>query len=91
MQKLPFDLAGRERMEGGTLLFFRCRACGGEATVFVRLDDPLRSRYPLACACGVHVNIYFGSPLVGKALLRALRDLADPPPEAPPGPSACYN
>jgi hypothetical protein len=91
VEKLPFDLTGRHVIEGGTLLFFRCHACAGESIVFLRNDDPLHGRYPLACACGVHVTIHFGSAWLGKKLLRALRHLGEAPPDAPPEPYSAFN
>lgn len=75
---MPFELRGREPVEGGIRLLLRCAKCGGEASLTVRDNDPLEGSYPVACPCGEEVNMFFGSPKVGKLLLKALKEEPDP-------------
>ena len=78
MNKMPFELYGRQLVDGGVRLLFRCAACGADSTLILKDDDALDQKYPVACACGVEVNMYFGSPLVGKALVRSLKRIKEP-------------
>jgi len=79
MPKRPFELRGRRIVEGGVSLIFQCTGCGEEAALLIRDGDPLKDAYAVACRCGVEANMYFGSPLVGRALLKSLK--ATPEPE----------
>ncbi len=81
MGKRPFELLGRQLVEGGIVLVFRCAACGNEARLKILDDDPLSGRYPVACPCGAEVSMYFGSPAIGRALLRSLRNAPARPDE----------
>ena len=76
--KMPFELYGRQLVEGGIRLLFRCTACGTDSNLLLKDEDALDGKYPVACPCGVEVNMFFGSPLVGKALVRSLRRLKEP-------------
>ncbi len=78
MDKRPFELCGRRRVDGGVDLVFQCNGCGGEATLLIKDEDELRGDYPLACPCGVEANMYFGAPTVGRALMRSLKDMHEP-------------
>ncbi len=91
MPKSPFDLLGRQVVEGGVTLIFRCAACGGECRLTLRDEDPLRDRYPVACACGASVNMYFGSPLVGRALIRSIKRSPETPDEYHRCPASMMN
>lgn len=79
MPKSPFEILGREVVDGGVVLVFRCTACGRESRLTLLDDDPLDGRYPVACACGARVNMHFGSPLLGRALLRSIRRSPETP------------
>jgi hypothetical protein len=81
MSEHAFELLGRQVEDGGVTLVFRCSSCGGECRLFLRDDDPLKERYLVSCACGAQVNMYFGSPLVGRALLRSLKRCPETPEE----------
>lgn len=81
MPKHPFELLGREVVEGGVVLIFRCTACGGESRLTILDDDPLDGRYPVACACGAQVAMHFGSPRLGRSLLRSLKRSPEAPEE----------
>jgi hypothetical protein len=74
----PFELYGRALIEGGVKLLFRCTACKSPLTLILRDDDPLDGKFPVACECGVEVNLYFGSPKVGQALVKSLKNLREP-------------
>lgn len=78
MPTRPFELQGRRNVKGGVSLIFRCTQCGVKTTLFIDDTDDLDQNYPVACPCGVEVNMYFGSPLVGRALLRKLRSTPEP-------------
>jgi hypothetical protein len=91
MPKMPFELLGREIVEGGIRLIFRCTDCGAEAPLFIGDDDPLQGEYPMACACGKRVNMFFGSPLAGKALLKSVRENPDSREGTPRLPSPSMN
>ena len=78
MGNMPFELYGRQLVEGGVRLLFRCAGCGADSSLVLKDEDALDQKYPVACACGVEVNMFFGSPLVGKALLRGLKRLKEP-------------
>jgi hypothetical protein len=78
MGNMPFELFGRRLEEGGVRLLFRCTACGGETSLVLADADALQEKYPVACSCGVEVNMFFGSPLVGKALISTLKKLREP-------------
>ena len=77
MGNMPFELYGRQLVEGGVRLLFRCASCGADSSLVLKDEDALDQKYPVACACGVEVNMFFGSPLVGKALLRGLKRLKE--------------
>jgi hypothetical protein len=77
MSRLPFDLESHERVEGGIRLLFQCAACGGRASLVILDRDSLKDKYPLACPCGAEANLVFGSPAVGKAILRKLKRTGD--------------
>ncbi len=76
--KMPFELYGRQLEEGGIRLLFRCTSCGTDSNLLLKDEDALDGKYPVSCPCGVEVNMFFGSPLVGKALVRSLRRLKEP-------------
>ena len=78
MPTRPFELQGRRNVAGGIALVFRCTECGNKISLFIDDRDELDQNYPVACSCGIEVNMYFGSPLVGKALLRKLRSQPEP-------------
>lgn len=78
MDEAPFELRECRRVEGGVQLVFRCNRCGADTPLVVRDDDPLDGRSLMSCACGAQVNLFFGSPLVGKALLRSIQRSAQP-------------
>ena len=42
------------------------------------IDRYEREREPVACQCGVEVNMYFGSPVVGRELIKSLKHVPDP-------------
>ena len=77
-KEAPFELFGRQLVDGGIRLLFKCMSCQAETSLLLPDQDSLSEKYPVACACGVQVNMYFGSPLVGKALLRSLRRMREP-------------
>jgi len=81
MPKGPFELLGREVVEGGVTLIFRCTGCGGESRLTILDDDPLEDRYQVTCACGARVSMYFGSPRIGRALLRSIKRTPEAPEE----------
>ncbi len=91
MPNSPFDIMGRQVVEGGVVLVFRCNACGQEVRLLIRDDDSLKDRYPVACACGVEVNMFFGSPLVGRSLLRSLKRTPETPDEYHRCPASMMN
>lgn len=78
MPKTPFVLMGRNVVEGGLELIFRCAECCREISLRVDDGDALDGRYPVACPCGTEVNMYFGAPMVSRMLLRKLRATPDP-------------
>jgi hypothetical protein len=78
MEPAPFELRECQRVEGGIRLLFRCSGCRAETGVVVKDDDPLEGKFHLRCACGAEINLVFGSPLVGRALLRSIRKAAEP-------------
>jgi len=77
MSRMPFDLESHERVEGGIRLVFLCVDCGERSSLVVLDKDTLKEKYPITCACGARANMVFGSPLVGKALLRKLKHVSD--------------
>jgi hypothetical protein len=79
MSKMPFELEGHEAVEGGVLLTFRCVACGGPVRLAIPDKDTLQERYPMACPCGAEANLVFGSPKIGRAILRRLKSSAGEP------------
>ena len=91
MPKSPFEILGRQVVEGGVVLVFRCTACGRESRLALRDDDPLDGRYPVACPCGVEVNMCFGSPMLGRALLRSIKRSPESPDEYHRCPASMMN
>lgn len=91
MSESPFELLGRQVVEGGVTLVFRCSACGEECRLLIRDDDPLKDRYPVSCACGAQVSMFFGSPLVGRSLLRSLKRGPETPEEYHRCPASMMN
>ena len=73
MTDKPFELVGKRPADGGVDLLFRCIACGDEVTLLVKDGDELEGRRRVTCACGAEVNMYFGSPRMGRVLLKALQ------------------
>lgn len=86
MTNAPFELVGKRLVEGGVDLLFRCIACGDEATLLVKDGDELEGRRRVACACGAQVNMYFGSPRMGRLLLKALKEEGGDRPHRCPSP-----
>ena len=86
MTNTPFELVGKRRVEGGVDLLFRCIACGDEVTLLVKDGDELEGRRLVACSCGAQVNMFFGSPRMGKLLLKALKAEGDDRPHRCPSP-----
>jgi hypothetical protein len=78
MAERPFELLRRDLMDGGMRLVFKCGACDGEVGLVILDGDPLTEKFPVECSCGIVSKLYFGSPLVGRALLRKLRRQPDP-------------
>ena len=72
MTRTPFDLTGKRKVEGGVDLLFRCIACGGEVTLRVADGDELEGKRLVQCSCGAEVNMFFGSPRMGRMLIKAL-------------------
>ncbi len=72
MAAMPFEILDHRRVEGGLSLILRCAECGAEILLIVRDGDPLTGKFPVACACGVRANLFFGAPSAGRALLRSL-------------------
>lgn len=91
MPKPPLELLGREVVEGGLVLIFRCRVCGREHRLRILDGDSLEGRYPVSCACGIRVDMYFGSPALGRSLLRSLRRSPETPEEYHRCPSPALN
>jgi hypothetical protein len=81
MAKMVFVLVGRELVDGGMKLLFRCGECEEQVSLIILDADELRERYPVACPCGTEVNMYFGAPRVARALLKAMKE--EPPPTSP--------
>jgi len=80
MTNAPFELVGKRPVEGGVDLLFRCIDCRGEVTLRVADGDELEGRRLVTCACGAQVNMFFGSPRMGRLLIQALRSEGDPRP-----------
>jgi hypothetical protein len=80
MTKTPFELVGKRRVEGGVDLLFQCIACGGEVPLFVGDGDELEGKRLVTCACGAQVNMFFGSPRMGRMLIQALKVEGDDHP-----------
>ncbi len=74
MADTPFVLMGRQVVAGGVRLIFRCTGCDRETPLLIADADPLRDRYPVTCPCGSQVRMFFGSPRVGRSLLRSLKE-----------------
>jgi len=72
MTDTPFELVGKRLVEGGVDLLFRCIACGDEVTLLVGDGDELEGKRLVTCACGAQANMFFGSPRMGRALIKAL-------------------
>ena len=49
-----------------------------ELALFIDDRDDLDQNYPVACACGNEVNMYFGSPVMGRTLIRSLKNTPEP-------------
>ena len=77
MAERPFDLTDRVLVDGGLRLIFKCTSCADHVSLTIRDQDALKDRYPVACACGAEVNMFFGSPLVARSMLRALKREAE--------------
>lgn len=73
MTDKPFELVGKRPADGGVDLLFRCIACGDEVTLLVKDGDELEGKRLVTCACGAQVNMFFGSPRMGRLLLKALQ------------------
>ena len=73
MSQRPFDLMGRQMVPGGVRLLLQCMTCNREVRLLVRDNDELKERYPIRCDCGAEVNLFFGSPKVGRLLIEALK------------------
>ncbi len=80
MTDTPFELVGKRPVEGGVDLLFRCIACGDEVALLVKDGDELEGKRHVTCACGEQVNMFFGSPRMGRLLLKALQAEGDPRP-----------
>ena len=78
MTKTPFELVGKRLVEGGVDLLFRCIACTGEVALRVADGDELEGKRLVTCACGAEVNMFFGSPRMGRMLIKALEADAVP-------------
>ena len=85
MTDTPFELVGKRLVEGGLDLLFRCIACGDEVTLLVKDGDELEGKRLVECACGAQVNMFFGSPRMGRLLLKALEV------EDGAGPHCCHS
>ena len=72
MTKTPFELVGKRLVEGGVDLLFRCIGCAGEVSLRVADGDELEGKRLVTCACGAEVNMFFGSPRMGRLLIKAL-------------------
>jgi hypothetical protein len=81
MADRPFVLLGRDVVEGGVKLIFRCADCGEESPLVILDSDPLDGRYPVACPCGAEANLFFGSPKMGRALIRSIKNTPSAPDE----------
>ena len=73
MTNTPFELVGKRLVEGGLNLLFRCIACGDEVTLLVKDGDELEGKRLVECSCGAQVNMFFGSPRMGRLLVKALK------------------
>ncbi len=91
MEPAPFELRECERVEGGIRMVFRCSGCRGETGVVVRDDDPLNGKFHMKCACGAEINLFFGSPGVGRAILRSIKRTGEPPDTLHRCPSVLLN
>ena len=72
MTRTPFELTGKRKVEGGVDLLFRCIACNEVVTLRVADGDELEGKRLVQCACGAEVNMFFGSPRMGRMLIKAL-------------------
>jgi hypothetical protein len=77
MANRPFELVDRVLVDGGLRLIFSCSSCEGRVSLTILDKDALQDRYPVTCACGAEVNMYFGSPRVARSMLRALKREAE--------------
>ena len=73
MSDRPFELKHRQIIDGGLRLIFTCASCEGSVSLDIRDKDSLKERYPVSCMCGAQVSMFFGSPLVARSMLRALK------------------
>jgi hypothetical protein len=73
MTNTPFELVGKRDAEGGIELLFRCIACSGQVALPVKDKDGLEGKRLVTCSCGAQVNMFFGSPRMGRLLLQALQ------------------
>lgn len=80
MTNTPFELVGKRLVDGGVDLLFRCIACGEEVALRVADGDELEGKRLVACACGAEVNMFFGSPRMGRMLVKALKAEGDDRP-----------
>ena len=78
MTDTPFELVGKRAAEGGIELLFRCIACGGETPLFLKDGDDLEGKRLVICGCGAQVNMFFGSPRIGRVLIKALEEQEGP-------------
>jgi hypothetical protein len=82
MTNSPFELVGKRLVEGGVDLLFRCIACNEEVPLRVEDGDDLEGKRHVQCACGAEVNMFFGSPRMGRTLVKALKAEGDATPHA---------
>ena len=78
MTNTPFELVGKRPADGGTDLLFRCVACGAEVALRVNDGDDLEGKRLVTCPCGAQVNMFFGSPRIGRVLIKALEEQEGP-------------
>ena len=66
-------------VKGGVRLVFFHPECGSETSLFISDQDELKAKYYVKCSCGFDINMFFGSPAVGRKLLRRLKDMGSGP------------
>jgi DNA-directed RNA polymerase subunit RPC12/RpoP len=80
MTNTPFELVGKRLVEDGVSLVFQCIGCGDEVTLLVKDGDELEGKRLVTCPCGAQVNMFFGSPRMGRMLINALKEEGDDKP-----------